>query len=83
MNTKTTKRTTGRLRLAFFGLALTVLFPRGLAAQDTPDETAGLDDDGRAVVSILPIVGEDETVNAAVSLAVRSLQKYSPRMISA
>jgi hypothetical protein len=83
MNTNTTKKNAGTFRLAFFGLALMVLFPRGLAAQDTPNENVGLDDDGRAVVSILPIVGEDETVNAAVSLAVRSLQKYSPRMTDA
>jgi hypothetical protein len=73
------------VRLAFFGLALMVLFPRGLAAQSVPATETGIDNDGRAIVSILPFTGEEEDANAfnaAVSEAVRGLQKYSPRNIS-
>ncbi|MDR0598154.1 MAG: PorT family protein [Treponema sp.] len=85
MNTNI-ERNTGRFRLALFGLAFVVLFPRGLAAQDASGENAGLDYDGRALVSILPFTGEEEDAgafNAAVFEAVRGLQKYSPRNISA
>jgi hypothetical protein len=86
MNTNTTKRNTGTFRLAFFGLALTVLFPPGLAAQTLPAAESGLDYDGKAIVAILPFAGEEEDAaafNAAVPGAVRRLGKYSPQTISA
>jgi hypothetical protein len=73
-------------RLALFGLALAVLFPRGLAAQNIPALESGLDYDGKAVVSILPFAGEEEAANvfnAAVYEAVRRLEKYGVRSINA
>ncbi|MDR2051800.1 MAG: PorT family protein [Treponema sp.] len=65
---------------AFFGLWFVVLFP--LSAQSGE----GYDSGGRAIVSILPFIGEEdaaETFNQAVHLAVIGLQKYSPRVVSA
>jgi hypothetical protein len=85
MNTNTTKRNTGAFCLALFGLALSALFPPGLAAQTLPAAESGLDYDGKAIVAILPFVGEEEDAaafNAAVPDAVRRLEKYSPRNIS-
>jgi hypothetical protein len=95
MNTNTNRRNTGTFRLAFFGLALAVLFPPGLTAQTVPSAQggagtggaeSGFDYDGKAIVSILPFIGEEEDAdvfNAAVSDAARRLQKYSPRNINA
>ncbi|MDR0731747.1 MAG: PorT family protein [Treponema sp.] len=85
MNTNTNKRNTGTVCFVFFGLALLALFPPGLAAQTAPAAESGLDHDGKALVAILPFAGEEEDAaafNAAVSDAVRQLQKYSPRNIS-
>jgi hypothetical protein len=82
MNTTTNTSNATTVRLAFFGLALMVLFPRGLAAQSVPAAETGIDYDGKAVVSILPFAGEEgdaAAFNAAVFDAVRGLQKYSPR----
>jgi hypothetical protein len=86
MNTHTDKRNTGAFRPAFFGLALAVLVAPGLAAQTVPAAESGFDYDGKAIVSILPFIGEEEDAgafNAAVSDAVRRLAKYSPRNINA
>jgi hypothetical protein len=86
MNTHTDKRNTGAFRPAFFGLALAVLVAPGLAAQDVPAAESGYDYDGKAIVSILPFIGEEEDAgvfNAAVSDAARRLKKYSPRNINA
>ncbi|MDR1248796.1 MAG: PorT family protein [Treponema sp.] len=79
------RRNPDKSRLALFGLALAVLFPLALAAQNVPAGENGLDYDGKAVVSILPFAGEEETAkvfNAAVSEAVRRLEKYRARNIS-
>jgi hypothetical protein len=73
-------------RLALLGLALAVLFPLGLAAQNAPAPESGLDNYGRAVVSILPFAGEEEAAgafNAAAPDAVRRLEKYGVRSVSA
>jgi hypothetical protein len=91
MNTNTNRRNTGTFRVAFFGLALAVLFTPGLSAQTAPaggsgGAESGFDYDGKAIVSILPFIGEEEDAgvfNAAVSDAARGLQKYSPRNINA
>jgi hypothetical protein len=68
--------------IAFFSLSLLVLLP--LQAQiSLPAE--GYDYDGRAIVSILPFVGEEEssaTFNQATVDAVMDLQKYSPRSVT-
>ena len=80
MNTITAQRNTGICRPVLFGLALLVLFPCGLAAQTVPAAETGIDYEGKAVVSILPFTGEEGDAgafNAAVSDAVRGLQKYS------
>ncbi|MDR0709055.1 MAG: porin family protein [Spirochaetaceae bacterium] len=73
--------------LAFLGLWLVVLFP--LSAQNGDglrvENREGYDYDGKAVVSILPFIGDDEaakTFNRAVNEAVIDLQKYSPRVVS-
>jgi hypothetical protein len=86
MNTSTTKRNGNAFCRAFLGLALTVLFPRGAAAQTVPAGQIGYDYDGKAIVSILPFIGEEEDAaafNAAVFGAVRALQKYSPGNVNA
>jgi hypothetical protein len=65
--------------IVFFGLWFVVLFP--LSAQNG----AGYDYDGKAIVSILPFIGEEEAAaafNQAVNKAVTDLQKYSPRPVS-
>jgi hypothetical protein len=65
--------------IVFFGLWFVVLFP--LSAQNS----AGYDYDGKAVVSILPFIGEEKEAaafNQAVGKAVADLQKYSPRPVS-
>jgi hypothetical protein len=85
MNMNVDRRNPDRSRLALLGLALAVLFPLALAAQNVPAEESGLDYDGRAVVSILPFAGEEDAArvfNAAVSDAVRRLEKYSARNIN-
>jgi hypothetical protein len=85
MNIHTKRRYTGRSRPAFLGLALAALLPHGLAAQTAPREGGGFDYDGRAIVSILPFIGEEEEANAfntAVFDAVRGLEKYSARSIN-
>jgi hypothetical protein len=86
MNTNTDKKNAGAFRLVFFGLALAVLCAPGLVAQTVPATESGFDYNGRALVSILPFIGEEEDAgafNAAVSDAVRGLAKYSPRNITA
>jgi hypothetical protein len=85
MNTNVDRRDPDKSRLVLLGLALAVLFPLGLAAQNVPAEESGLDYDGKAVVAILPFAGEEESArvfNAAVSEAVRRLEKYSARNIN-
>ncbi|MDR2111280.1 MAG: PorT family protein [Spirochaetaceae bacterium] len=71
--------------LVFFGLWLVVLFP--LSAQNGLEggNREGYDEDGKAIVSILPFTGEDEAArafNRAVDEALIDLQKYSPRAVS-
>jgi hypothetical protein len=86
MNMNINRGNPDKSRLALLGLALAVLFPLGLAAQNVPVGESGLDYDGRAVVSILPFAGEEEVANAfnaAVSDAVRRLEKYGVRSVSA
>jgi hypothetical protein len=73
--------------LAFFGLWLVVLFPLSAQNGNRPggENRDGYDYDGKAIVSILPFIGEDEaagTFNRAVDEAVLGLQKYSPRVVS-
>ncbi|MDR3338417.1 MAG: PorT family protein [Treponema sp.] len=68
---------------AFFSLSLMVLFPGLLSAQS--GAITG-DYDGRAVVSIVPFIGEEEaakTFYQAVVHAVNDLQKYRARELSA
>jgi hypothetical protein len=89
MKINTHKRNSNKSRGFFFGLVLVALFPRALAAQNALNNEGGfgLDYNGKAVVAVLPIAGEEEAAAAifdgAVSRAVTSLQKYSPRMINA
>jgi hypothetical protein len=70
-------------RLALFSL-LVVLFPRDLSAQNNSGAEA-YDDNGRAIVAILPFIGEKDTAvfDSAVTEAVEKLQKYSPRIVTA
>jgi hypothetical protein len=85
MNMNINRGNPDKSRLALLGLALAVLFPLGLAAQNVPAPESGLDYDGKAVVSILPFVGEEEAArafNEAVSAAVRRLEKYGVRSIN-
>jgi hypothetical protein len=66
--------------VAFFGLSFLVLLPLGA---QIPAE--GYDYDGRAIVSILPFVGEEEaaaTFDLATAGAVTALQKYNPRQVT-
>jgi hypothetical protein len=89
MNINTNKRSSNKSQGFFFGLLLLVLFPRALAAQNALNNGAGgigFDYDGKAIVAVLPIDGDEEaaaTFNPAVSRAVTLLQKYSPRTINA
>jgi hypothetical protein len=69
---------------AFFGLLLVALFPRPLTAQSNSN-VSGYDYDGRAIVTILPFIGEEEAAaifNQAVAGAVVNLQKYSSRQVT-
>jgi hypothetical protein len=69
----------------FFGISLAVLFPRDLYAQNGSG-AKGYDSDGKAIVAILPFIGEEEAAanfNRAVVEGVTDLQKYSPRVVSA
>ncbi|MDR1587432.1 MAG: PorT family protein [Treponema sp.] len=77
-----------KIRLAFFGLWLVVLSP--LSAQNGAglkgENSEGYDYDGKAIVGILPFIGENESAeffNQAVIEAVANLQKYNPRKVSA
>jgi hypothetical protein len=68
----------------FFCLSQIVWFPPALFAQNDPG-TGGYDYDGRAIVAILPFIGEEEPAeifNQATAGAVSNLQKYSPRNVS-
>jgi hypothetical protein len=70
--------------LAFFGLLLVVLFPRPLSAQSNSN-ASGYDYDGRAIVTILPFIGEEEAAavfDQAVAGAVVNLKKYSSRQVT-
>jgi hypothetical protein len=70
--------------IAFFCLSLMVLFPPALAAQNGPG-TGGYDNEGKAIVAVLPFTGEEEpaaVLNQAAMAAVADLQKYSPRSVS-
>ncbi|MDR2047853.1 MAG: PorT family protein [Treponema sp.] len=72
-------------RFVFFGISLAVLFPRALYAQNGSG-IEGYDDNGKAIVAILPFIGEEEAAvnfDRAVADAVTNLQKYSSRSISA
>jgi hypothetical protein len=72
-------------RFVFFGISLAVLFPRALYAQNASG-TEGYDFNGKAIVAILPFIGEEEAAanfDRAVAEAVIDLQKYSSRSVSA
>jgi hypothetical protein len=72
-------------RFVFFGVSLVVLFPGVLYAQNASG-TAGYDFNGKAIVAILPFIGEQEAAaefDRAVAGAVADLQKYSGRSVSA
>jgi hypothetical protein len=67
--------------LVFFVLSLVALFPALLGAQSGP----GYDDEGRAIVAILPFIGDEEPAavldQAALDAVVR-LGKYVPRVVT-
>jgi hypothetical protein len=70
--------------IAFFCLSLMVLFPPALAAQNGSG-TGGYDNEGKAIVAVLPFTGEEEpaaVLNQAAMDAVADLQKYSPRSVN-
>jgi hypothetical protein len=70
--------------LVLFSLFLMVLFPPALAAQSGLG-TEGYDDEGRAIVAILPFTGEEEpaaVLDQAAVGAVANLGNYSPRIVS-
>jgi hypothetical protein len=74
--------------LVFFGLWFAVLFPLSAQNGGTPGGKSGegYDNYGKAIVSILPFIGEEEAAaefDRAVAAAVTDLQKYSSRSISA
>jgi hypothetical protein len=65
-------------------LVLALLVPLNLSAQSVPSRE-GYDSDGKAIVALLPFVGEEESAapfNAAVTRAVAALGKYTPRQVS-
>jgi hypothetical protein len=77
MNTKT-------VPAACFALLLALLIPPNLFAQNAPLRE-GYDGDGKAIVALLPFVGNREAAaqfNAAVVQAVADLGKYNPRQVS-
>jgi hypothetical protein len=68
----------------FFVLSLMVLFPHALTAQ-SGSGAEGYDAEGRAIVAILPFIGEEEpaaVLNQAAADAVADLGNYSPRSVS-
>ncbi|MDR2134632.1 MAG: PorT family protein [Treponema sp.] len=77
-----------KIRLAFFGLWFVVLSPLSAQNGAVPEGeiSGGYDNNGKAIVSIIPFTGENEAAasfNQAVTEAVVSLRKYSPRQVSA
>jgi hypothetical protein len=69
----------------FFGLLSLFLLP-GLLSAQSGTGAEGYDDDGKAIVGILPFIGDGEAAevfNRAVVTGVTNLQKYSSRSISA
>jgi hypothetical protein len=70
--------------LVLFSLFLMVLFPPCLTAQSGPG-TEGYDDEGRAIVAVLPFTGEEAPAavfDQAAAGAVAALGKYSPRIVT-
>jgi hypothetical protein len=70
--------------LVLFSLSLVILFPPSLAAQSGAG-TEGYDDEGKAIVAILPFTGEEESagiLNQAVVDAVPATGDYSSRIVT-
>jgi hypothetical protein len=70
--------------LVFFSLSMMVLLPPALGAQSAPGGE-GYDDQGRAIVAILPLTGEEEPAaifDQATADAVANLGHYNPRRVS-
>ncbi|MDR1099497.1 MAG: hypothetical protein LBL28_03365 [Treponema sp.] len=70
--------------LVFFSLSIMILFPPVLSAQRGPG-TEGYDDEGRAIVAILPFTGEEEPAaifDQAAAEAVANLGNYNPRSVN-
>jgi hypothetical protein len=68
----------------YLSFLLVVLFPLNLYAQNV-SEREGYDYNGKAIVALLPFIGEDEAAEKfdnAAAQAVADLQKYSPRTVS-
>jgi hypothetical protein len=68
----------------YFCLLVTVLFPLNIYAQNVPGRE-GYDYDGKAIVALIPFIGEEEAAarfNESTARAVAALQKYSPREVS-
>jgi hypothetical protein len=71
-----------KIGLVFFVPALMLLFPSLVGAQSG---TGGYDSEGRALVAILPFIGEEDpaaVLNRAATDAVVRLGKYVPRTVS-
>jgi hypothetical protein len=67
-----------------FSLLVMALFPLNIYAQNVPGRE-GYDYDGKAIVALLPFIGEEEAAarfNESTAQAVGALQKYSPREVS-
>jgi hypothetical protein len=68
-------------------LGILAVFPAALAAQTPPAENSwGLDYEGKAIVAVLPLAGEEREMisrfDQGIMEAVTALEKYSPRKVS-
>jgi hypothetical protein len=72
--------------LLVFGILGAALFPSPAFAQTAPVEGWGRDDQGRAMVAVLPLAGEEAAMirrfYGGIIDAVNALGKYSPREVS-
>jgi hypothetical protein len=79
------KKQWGSFLVFLLMLMLMLMLPRTLSAQNGSG-AEGYDSDGKAIVAILPFIGEEEAAanfNRAVAEGVTDLQKYSPRVVNA